>query len=74
MKQLFTLLLFSLIVTSTYAQDVVSIRGTVENASDDSILENVNIVNLNKFGEQPQTKKENSRLEPLLMTPYFFLT
>ena len=30
MKQLFTLFLFSLIVTTTYAQDVVSIRGTVE--------------------------------------------
>jgi hypothetical protein len=48
MKQLFTILLFTLIVTATNAQDVVSIRGTVENAADDNILENVNIVNLNQ--------------------------
>jgi hypothetical protein len=72
MKQLFTLLLFSLIVTSTYAQDVVSIRGTVENASDDSILENVNIVNLNQVWGATTDKKGEFEIRAVVNDTLFF--
>ncbi|GEQ86048.1 membrane protein [Patiriisocius marinistellae] len=48
MKQ-YLLLFFTLFITTiSLAQDIVPIRGTVENAADDKALENVNIVNLNK--------------------------
>ncbi len=49
MKQ-YLLLLFTLLITTfSWSQDdIVPIRGTVENAADDKELENVNIVNLNK--------------------------
>ena len=72
MKQLFTLLLFSLIVTTTYAQDVVSIRGTVENASDDSILENVNIVNLNQVWGATTDKKGEFEIRAVVNDTLFF--
>ena len=72
MKQLFTLLLFSLIATTTCAQDVVSIRGTVENASDDSILENVNIVNLNQVWGATTDKKGEFEIRAVVNDTLFF--
>ena len=72
MKQLFTLFLFSLIVTTTYAQDVVSIRGTVENASDDSVLENVNIVNLNQVWGATTDKKGSFEIRAVVNDTLFF--
>ena len=72
MKQLFTLFLFSLLVTASYAQEVVSIRGTVENASDDSILENVNIVNLNQVWGATTDKKGAFEIRAVVNDTLFF--
>ncbi|CAI8387251.1 MAG TPA: hypothetical protein DCL52_05420 [Flavobacteriaceae bacterium] len=72
MKQLFTLFLFSVLVTASYAQEVVSIRGTVENASDDSILENVNIVNLNQVWGATTDKKGAFEIRAVVNDTLFF--
>ncbi len=72
MKQLLTLFLFSLLVTSSYAQEVVSIRGTVENASDDSVLENVNIVNLNQVWGATTDKKGAFEIRAVVNDTLFF--
>ena len=72
MKQLFTLFLFSVLVTASYAQEVVSIRGTVENASDDSILENVNIVNLNQVWGATTDKKGAFKIRAVVNDTLFF--
>lgn len=48
MKHFITLFFFTFSVAISTAQDIVSIRGTVENAATDKALENVNIVNLNQ--------------------------
>ena len=72
MKQLLTFFLFSLLVTSSYAQEVVSIRGTVENASDDSVLENVNIVNLNQVWGATTDKKGAFEIRAVVNDTLFF--
>ena len=72
MKQLFTLFLFFVLVTASYAQEVVSIRGTVENASDDSILENVNIVNLNQVWGATTDKKGAFEIRAVVNDTLFF--
>lgn len=72
MKQLLTLFLFSLLVTASYAQEVVSIRGTVENASDDSVLENVNIVNLNQVWGATTDKKGAFEIRAVVNDTLFF--
>lgn len=72
MKQLFTLFLFSLLVTASYAQEVVSIGGTVENASDDSVLENVNIVNLNQVWGATTDKKGAFEIRAVVNDTLFF--
>jgi len=72
MKQLFTFFLFSVLVTASYAQEVVSIRGTVENASDDSILENVNIVNLNQVWGATTDKKGAFEIRAVVNDTLFF--
>jgi len=72
MKQLFTFFLFSVLVTASYAQEVVSIRGTVENASDDSILENVNIVNLNQVWGATTDKKGAFKIRAVVNDTLFF--
>ena len=72
MKQLFTLFLFSLLITASYAQEVVSIGGTVENASDDSVLENVNIVNLNQVWGATTDKKGAFEIRAVVNDTLFF--
>ena len=72
MKQLLTLFLFSLLVTASYAQEVVTIRGTVENASDDSVLENVNIVNLNQVWGATTDKKGAFEIRAVVNDTLFF--
>jgi hypothetical protein len=72
MKQLFIILLFTLFVTTTNAQDVVSIRGTVENAADDNILENVNIVNLNQVWGATTGKKGSFEIRAVVNDTLFF--
>jgi len=72
MKQLLTLFLFSLLVTASYAQEVVAIRGTVENASDDSVLENVNIVNLNQVWGATTDKKGAFEIRAVVNDTLFF--
>ena len=72
MKQLFTFFLFSVLVTASYAQEVVSIRGTVENASDDNILENVNIVNLNQVWGATTDKKGAFEIRAVVNDTLFF--
>ena len=72
MKQLLTLFLFSVLVTASYAQEVVSIRGTVENASDDSVLENVNIVNLNQVWGATTDKKGAFEIRAVVNDTLFF--
>jgi len=72
MKQLLTLFLFSVLVTASYAQEVVAIRGTVENASDDSVLENVNIVNLNQVWGATTDKKGAFEIRAVVNDTLFF--
>ena len=72
MKQLLTLFLFFVLVTVSYAQEVVSIRGTVENASDDSVLENVNIVNLNQVWGATTDKKGAFEIRAVVNDTLFF--
>ncbi len=72
MKQLLTLFLFFVLVTASYAQEVVSIRGTVENASDDSVLENVNIVNLNQVWGATTDKKGAFEIRAVVNDTLFF--
>lgn len=72
MKQLLTLFLVSLFITISNAQEVVSIRGTVENASDDSVLENVNIVNLNQVWGATTDKKGNFQIRAVVNDTLFF--
>lgn len=72
MKQLLTLFLFSVLVTASYAQEVVAIRGTVENASDDSVLENVNIVNLNQVWGATTDKKGTFEIRAVVNDTLFF--
>jgi hypothetical protein len=48
MKHLLFLFILCIGASTVYAQDIVTIRGTVENAANDNPLENVNIVNLNQ--------------------------
>jgi hypothetical protein len=72
MKHLFTLLFFTLIATVTYAQDIVSIRGTVENAVDDEALENVNIVNLNQVWGATTGKRGEFEIRAAVNDTLFF--
>ena len=72
MKQLLTLFLVSLFITISNAQEVVSIRGTVENASDDSVLENVNIVNLNQVWGATTDKKGDFQIRAVVNDTLFF--
>ena len=72
MKQLLTLFLFFVLVTVSYAQEVVSIHGTVENASDDSVLENVNIVNLNQVWGATTDKKGAFEIRAVVNDTLFF--
>ena len=72
MKQLLTLFLFSVLVTASHAQEVVAIRGTVENASDDSVLENVNIVNLNQVWGATTDKKGAFEIRAVVNDTLFF--
>jgi len=72
MKQLLTLFLFFVLLTVSYAQEVVSIRGTVENASDDSVLENVNIVNLNQVWGATTDKKGAFEIRAVVNDTLFF--
>lgn len=59
MKHLVSLILLTFFVAISHAQDIVSIRGTVENAATDKALENVNIVNLNQvWGATTDVKGE----------------
>ena len=48
MKKLFFLFSILFFFTYSYSQDVHTIKGIVQNDADDKVLENVNIVNLNR--------------------------
>lgn len=48
MKKTILFICFLIAVTVSNAQEIVQIKGTVENAANDKALENVNIVNLNQ--------------------------
>ena len=72
MTQLIIFLFFSLIITTSVAQEVVSIRGTVENASDDRVLENVNIVNLNQVWGATTDKKGAFEIRAVVNDTLFF--
>ena len=48
MKHILFILLVAIPVLQIQAQDILTIKGKVENAADDRALENVNIVNLNQ--------------------------
>ena len=72
MKKLLFLLLITIPVLNIQAQDIISIKGKVENAADDKVLENVNIVNLNQVWGATTDKEGDFEIRAAVNDTLFF--
>ncbi len=72
MKKLLIFLLFTIATFNIQAQDIINIKGMVENAADDKSLENVNIVNLNQVWGSTTDKEGNFEIKAVVNDTLFF--